>query len=105
MKNNAILAIRLDAGHTPNGNPQRVFVLFDKKGNIVDTVDEGYRGSGALDHAGYPTKYSLKEHIPSPSTFATSKSEYRNLLKFMERQAEVDEGIRLAEHDMKSRGK
>jgi hypothetical protein len=34
----------LRAGHSPSGNPQRVFVLLNKEGGIVDTIDEGYTG-------------------------------------------------------------
>lgn len=35
---------RFRAKHDPNGNPRRVFVFRDGKGDIVGTTDEGYSG-------------------------------------------------------------
>jgi hypothetical protein len=62
--------LRFDAGHTPTGNPQRVFVVFDDSGEIVEVIDEGY--------AGLPR--ALRD-VPGGYTFATSKMQYRELLK------------------------
>lgn len=67
-----MIAIKLNAGNTPNGNPQRVFVILGENG-IIDTIDEGYLSHGAL-HAKYPTLNVVAE-------FPTTKTEYRNLLK------------------------
>lgn len=65
--------IRFDAGHTQQGNPRRVFVVF-QGGDIVRTYDEGYRGNAAITdpkHAEYYTG----------TTIATTPAEYRELLK------------------------
>jgi hypothetical protein len=40
--------IKLDAGHSGTGNPRRCFVLFDENNDVLDVVDEEYRGHGAI---------------------------------------------------------
>ena len=61
-------ALRFDAGNDVNGNPRRVFVVFDKN-DIVKVINEGYRG--------WPSELDdLSVH-----TLATTPSEYRSLLK------------------------
>jgi len=40
----AVMFQHLRASQSPNGNPQRVFVLLNKEGGIVDVIDEGYEG-------------------------------------------------------------
>ena len=45
----AHLATKNDA----NGNPRRIFVVFDADGNVIDAVDEGYRGTAVVDEK-YP---------------------------------------------------
>lgn len=35
------------APHDANGNPRRVFVVFDEQGDIYDAIDEGYSGRPA----------------------------------------------------------
>ena len=67
-----MIVIRLNAGNDRNGNPRRVFVVFDSDGDIVDAIDEGYEGDDALRKLGYPTSYS---------TFKTTPAEYRDLLR------------------------
>ena len=32
------------ASNSPNGNPQRLYMVWDRKGNVVEAIDEGYRG-------------------------------------------------------------
>lgn len=34
----------LRASNDKNGNPRRIFVLLDEKGNVVTAIDEGYGG-------------------------------------------------------------
>lgn len=53
-----------------NGNPRRLFVVFDDQGNIARIVDEGYRGE--------PADIRALVHLPSVRITAT---EYRNLIK------------------------
>jgi hypothetical protein len=43
-----VFAIRLNAGNDSNGNPRRIYVVFDSTGKIVDAIDEGYSGINAL---------------------------------------------------------
>ena len=42
-----MLAIRLRCKNDTNGNPRRVYVIFDK-GRMIDAIDEGYSGRQAL---------------------------------------------------------
>lgn len=48
-----MLAIYIAAKNSPNGNPQRGWIITNEIGEFVDFVDEGYRGSSALTYAGY----------------------------------------------------
>jgi len=69
------LILHLCANNDPNGNPQRVFVAIDtRSGEILETMDEGYRGSVAWRER-YPNG------VEGPR-FYTSKSEYHSLVKF-----------------------
>lgn len=43
----AHMAQRLDAGHDANGNPRRVWLVYDEGGTILDAVDEEYAGMPA----------------------------------------------------------
>lgn len=43
-----MIAIYLNAGNDRNGNPRRCFVILDDQANIIDVIDEGYKGTGAL---------------------------------------------------------
>lgn len=45
-----ISILHLDAGHDPNGNPKRLYVLVEP-GSVVAVVNEGYRGRAAIDDA------------------------------------------------------
>lgn len=69
-------AIRLDAGPDNNGNPRRVVVILDAaSGNVLDVVDEGYRGAKAC----FNNHPELKDF--NPCTFKGTASERRELLK------------------------
>ena len=35
---------RWKAPNDTNGNPRRVFLVFDAEGNVLDVIDEGYAG-------------------------------------------------------------
>jgi hypothetical protein len=43
-----VMALHLCADNDSNGNPRRCFVVLDKAGRHVETIDEGYAGDGAL---------------------------------------------------------
>lgn len=34
----------LRAPNSPNGNPQRLFVVYDDGGSVLAVIDEGYKG-------------------------------------------------------------
>jgi hypothetical protein len=68
-------AIKLNAGNDRNGNPRRVFVVLDESGNIIEAIDEEYRGTAALFD-----KYAPPD-IGYPCEFATTPKEYRELLR------------------------
>ena len=69
-----ILVIKLEATNDINGNPRRIFIIFDEESNIIETIDEGYSGDRELNKK-YP-------NLPSYCTFKTTIKEYRNLLKW-----------------------
>jgi hypothetical protein len=77
-----VMAIRLNAGNDSNGNPRRVYVVFDSTGKIIDAIDEGYSGIQALDEV-YP------KHNDSVASFDTSPSEYRELVKSYSKRSTV----------------
>ena len=69
-------AIRLRAPHDRNGNPRRIYLVFDQHGGTVDvsTYDEGYFGWHAVpDH---------KEVTWTGTTIDVSAGEYRHWLKY-----------------------
>ena len=57
----------LDAGSDTNGNPRRGFVLYDAQGDIVQAIDEGYRGM--------PSKCRGLVQLPSYGISATTRRE------------------------------
>jgi len=71
-----MIAILLNAGNDVSGNPRRVFVVLNNKGDIVEAIDEGYGGKAALFD-----KYPAVNRGLSPSSFSTTPKEYRELLK------------------------
>jgi hypothetical protein len=48
----AALAVYIGTAHDSNGNPRRGWVIYNKQGNVIGFVDEGYAGRGALVNAG-----------------------------------------------------
>jgi len=65
--------IRLDAGHTLNGNPRRAY-LHLRGFSIVGVYPEGYRGSNAV-----PAR--LRHLARCCATIATTPAQYRALLR------------------------
>lgn len=55
----------LRAPQSPMGNPQRLFIIIDEEGGIINIVDEGYRG--------LPQEYSKLRQLP---TIEISRSAY-----------------------------
>jgi hypothetical protein len=71
-----MIALKLNAGNDPSGNPRRLLLVVDDQACRVAAVDEGYLGErGALEAAGFgdvPILYS---------GFAIKVAEYRALLR------------------------
>jgi hypothetical protein len=77
----AWVAVKVNAGHATNGNPRRGWVVLDQRtGDMIDFVDEGYRGVSALRRA-YPDAVLSVE-------LAVTPGEYRTLLRFEREQEE-----------------
>ena len=64
--------IRLDAGHSTNGNPRRVFVAIND-GAVIGAWDEGYHGTHSIPED--------KRHHYQGLTFATTATERRDILR------------------------
>lgn len=71
--------IHLAAPNDPNGNPRRVYVVFDQDGDVIDAVDEGYRGRHSVTSK-YPG-------VKGGARFQTTYQEYRGLLAWAKEQA------------------
>jgi len=76
-----LTALHLDAGHDTNGNPRRIYIILEAEtADIIDAVDEGYRGRRALeiwaDEHNAPEVAKLR-----PPTIATTATERRDLLR------------------------
>jgi hypothetical protein len=41
-------AVKINAGNDANGNPRRAWLVYDRNGNYLGTVDEGYSGDAEL---------------------------------------------------------
>lgn len=74
----AVMFQHLRAEHSPNGNPQRCFVLIGKDGGIVSVIDEGYRGLPS-ECRGLIELYSVD----------ISKSDYHDYLRIGREKAEA----------------
>lgn len=72
-KSKPLIVIHAKTKNDTNGNPRRVFVVLDTYGTIVETIDEGYEGSGALRAGGY-------DKLPR-FEIETTPSEYKALKK------------------------
>lgn len=67
-----------------NGNPRRVFVLFDDSGSIAGAIDEGYTSE--------PTELRGFAHLPAVRITAT---EYKQLLRqFADSGADILRSLR-----------
>lgn len=71
--------IRLDAGHTPSGNPKRALLVYNEDGECVASVDEGYRGTGRwlLIDEGHVT---ADDEVIELAEFSVPHSEYKEAL-------------------------
>ena len=67
----------LNAKNDTNGNPRRVFVVYARDGEILDTIDEGYAGT-----PGWLRK------LPQLPGFVIAPAQYRELLKMGVRQVQ-----------------
>ena len=71
---NHALAIKVNAGHSGMGNLKRGWAIVScENGALLDFVDEGYRGRGALQSA-WPNAVEGPE-------FKVAGGEYRDLLR------------------------
>lgn len=69
------LAIYINAGHTPTGNPKRGWIITDcETGEFVDFVDEGYLGRAALKKEGYENIVETGRMDVSNSTYKECKA-------------------------------
>lgn len=69
-----LLVNHMRAPQDANGNPRRVFVVQDTRtGNVIDTIDEGYRGIHAWR--------TLYPNAVEGAQFDVSPAEYRSLRK------------------------
>lgn len=72
---NMRLAVKINAGHDTNGNPRRGWSTINPRtGDMVDFVDEGYKGGSAL-------KSECPKCVEGPE-FKVTPGEYRDLRKF-----------------------
>ena len=70
-----MVCIKLCAKNDNNGNPRRVFVFIDSDGSVINAIDEGYAGRGAVDD-------DLDSTVGSNiAEFDTTPGEYRRLLR------------------------
>lgn len=75
----AHMAIYVEAGHDVNGNPRRGWAILHRMtGDLIDFVDEGYKGSASL-RRNYP------EAVESPR-FTVTPGQYRDLRRFEREQ-------------------
>ena len=73
-----MLAIRIATENDANGNPRRGWFIADDHGDIVDYVDEGYMGTGALAEAGYP------DSVRTSAKISVKPSVYREAVQALE---------------------
>jgi hypothetical protein len=74
-----MLAVYIAAKNSPNGNPQRGWLIADDDGNFIDFVDEGYTGNASLRMAGY-------EGIAQTPRIEVSRSTYHEAYRDAERK-------------------
>lgn len=69
-----MIKIKINAGRTPSGNPKRGWIILSEQGDLLDFVDEGYEGRGALAR----NKYS---EVPGDLEIEVASSVYREMLR------------------------
>ena len=75
-------AIHVAAENDRNGNPRRAYMVYDDAGGYVGTVDEGYRGQGALGCSGL---FGDTDKVIVLARVDTTPRYYRDALKDDER--------------------
>lgn len=68
-----MIYLHLKCPNDDNGNPRRIYLVLDKNGDIVDAIDEGYKGVRAVTK-----KYPRAKQGPS---FRIYPSDRRYLLR------------------------
>lgn len=75
-------AIHIKAPNDRNGNPRRAFLVYDEAGNHIGTVDEGYRGRGALaDLSAYSKSLGADPTIRVLAAVDTTPAFYRQCIR------------------------
>jgi len=59
-----VLAQKINAGNTVSGNPRRGWFVYDRAGNFMGFVDDGYSGFGGLREA-FPNVIEVGTTIPT----------------------------------------
>lgn len=80
---NECLVAHLDAGRDRNGNPKRLFMVFDREGPIA-AVDEGYEGPHAMDtELGPAVGARLRAMLHSAARIVVQPGEYSEWLSYI----------------------
>ena len=75
-------AVKINAGHDPNGNPLRAFIVLHE-GEVIAVIDEGFQGSE-------PLREAFPEFVNGEAVeIKTTKSEYREFMKMGARLDEI----------------
>lgn len=69
-KQAATFVVYLGAPNDGNGNPRRVYVVYDDQGLPLAALDEGYAGRSILRNSGY-------DNVPVSDRIDVTASEYR----------------------------
>lgn len=73
----AVAAIHVKAKSDTSGNPQRLFMVIDDSGRVIDVIDESYDGERAVTE-----KYDVHAIIP----IKLQQGEYRRILRDWKKQ-------------------
>jgi hypothetical protein len=71
---NVFIIQRAITNNDSNGNPRRVYIVYDMEGRILETFNEGYLGSQAVPQDIWDTSILLPELVVIPK-------EYKRLVK------------------------
>jgi hypothetical protein len=66
-----MIAIKIRTKNDTNGNPRRGWIIVDEEGEVVNFIDEGYAGKGALH------TYAHKHYIVEGPEIQVGPGEYR----------------------------